>query len=92
MLYGAQIWGIQPRGQALPQSQLKALKGVQRKCLIWIVEVYKRTPIIALEKELIISPLDLYLDILTQQSAIKTQQDPIKSLISRIQDKIWQQS
>jgi len=92
MLYGAQIWGIQPRGQALPQSQLKALKGVQRKCLVRIAGAYKRTPTIALEKELAIPPLDLYLDTLTQQSAIKTQQDPIESSISRIQDKIWQQS
>ena len=89
MLYGAQIWGIQTNGDQLPQSQIKPLVGVQNKCLRRIAGAYQRTPITALEREIAIPPLKIYLDTIAQQRAIKTREHPIEQSTTALLQKIW---
>ena len=89
MLYGAQIWGIQTNGDQLPQSQIKPLVGVQNKCLQRITGAYQRTPITALEREIAIPPLKIYLDTIAQQRAIKTREHPIEQSTTALLQKIW---
>ena len=71
--YASGAWAIGERGQGLPTATLQPLVQLQAKCLRKIAGAYRRTNVIALEKDVDIPPLPLYLrsqaykHILTQQ-------------------------
>ena len=57
----APIWAIGDTGQGLSKTKLRPLEKLQNRCLRLVAGAYKRTPTAALEKELEIPPLPLYL-------------------------------
>jgi hypothetical protein len=89
LLYGAQEWSTRAAGKALPKGRIKPLEKIQNHCLRRITGGYKRTPRAALEKEAHVMPLDLYLDSITDQRAIKTQEDPVEGSIRQAAEAVW---
>ena len=61
--YRSQIWGFKEKGSELSKEVLKPLKLAQNRCLQYIIEAYKYTPIVALKREAGIPPLKLYIKI-----------------------------
>ena len=84
MLYGAQIWGIEPSGNLLAKSSLVPLVKLQNQCLHRITEAYKRTPRTVLECKAAVPPLDLYIDTVVMQRTVTVQSHPVEKNIHQI--------
>ena len=87
--YGAQIWATQPDGSTITPTKITPIQKVQNKCLRKILGTYKRTLVKALEKECEIPPLDLHIDSLALQWAIKVRDHPITEEIRKNTYKLW---
>ena len=89
MTYGAPIWATGNNGQGLPSEATKSMAVVQNKCLRKITGAYKRTETAAIEREVAVPPIDLYIRSLAVQRAAKTGAQPVSQEIARALDQVW---
>ena len=89
LLYGAQEWNIRPNGKALAAKIAAPLHKVQNDCLRKVTGAYKRTPRAALERETQTPPIDLYMEIIKGQRAIRARNHPVEAKIAQTANKIW---
>ena len=93
MLYGAQVWSVQgqeqEQGRTIPEGKIAGLQVVQNSCLRRVTGAYKRTPVVALERESGTPPVGLYIESVAMQRAVVTAQHPVtKEITSRLDD-VW---
>ncbi|KAF1982806.1 hypothetical protein K402DRAFT_319728, partial [Aulographum hederae CBS 113979] len=69
MTYGSQLWAIDADGERINQSAIQCLETVQNTCLRRIIGAYKRTPVAAIQREVAVPPLDLFLQLQATQRA-----------------------
>lgn len=62
MLYGSQIWGLRSDGGAVARSLIRPLVDAQTRSLRRVTGAYKRTPVAAIEREIAVPLLQLYID------------------------------
>jgi len=89
MLYGVQVWGVQESGNITNKTALKPLKKIQNQCLRRVMGAYKRTPTAILEREAQIMPIDLHIDLLALQRAVKIKNHPVTKEIDNATKGIW---
>ena len=63
MLYGAHEWGMRVDGGLIASAVTTPLVKVQNTCLRRITGGYKRTPRLALEREINTIPISLYIEV-----------------------------
>ncbi|KAF1983307.1 hypothetical protein K402DRAFT_320367, partial [Aulographum hederae CBS 113979] len=69
MTYGSQLWAIDADGERINQSVIQCLEIVQNTCLRRIIGAYTRTPVAAIQREVAVPPLDLFLQLQATQRA-----------------------
>jgi hypothetical protein len=89
MLYGSQIWGLRNDGGPAAASLLQPLAHTQAKSLRRIAGAYKRTPTAAIEREVAVPPINLYVDATALQRADSTSNHPVTKDITKAADAIW---
>jgi hypothetical protein len=89
MLYGVQVWGAGNSNATPGKSSVKALRNVQNKCLRRTLGAYKRTPIVAMEREAAIAPLDIQLAEISLERATKVARHPVTEAIQSAIKGIW---
>ena len=90
MTYGSQIWSINRTGNHIEPSKSAGLKAMQNRCLRKVIGAYKRAPVAAIERESGTPPVDLYIEALALQRAIKTADDPVTKRINETMAEIWE--
>ena len=73
----------------LARAKLSPLEKVQASCLRRITGRYKRALITALEREVRLSPLSLYVVATTNQRALRASDQPVEKDIRRVADEVW---
>jgi len=68
---------------------LYIIRRIQNQCLRRIAGAYKRTPTAAVERETAVPPLDLYIDTMAMQRAIKIEHHQVSMEIKERLDEIW---
>jgi Reverse transcriptase (RNA-dependent DNA polymerase)/Endonuclease-reverse transcriptase len=82
--YASQEWSMR-----IARAKLSPLEKVQTSCLRRITGGYKRTPVAALEREVRLPPLPLYVEATTSQRALRASDQPVEKDIRRVADEIW---
>jgi hypothetical protein len=90
MLYGIQAWGLNNRqGKVIRAPLKKQLKQLQRQCLKMVTGAYKRTPLIAMERDFCVQPIDLFIEQLILEWAGSVKKDQVENDIRKTLDLIW---
>ena len=76
-------------GTKAKKTILEPIKRLQNKCLRRITGGYKRKPTAALEREVSIAPLNLYVQATPLQRAVATAEDPVEEDIKDMVNSIW---
>jgi hypothetical protein len=89
MLHTAPAWEPQIKTNKQKNNKLRSLRNIQNKCLRKVTGGYERTPIVLLEKETAIPPLELYLQERSFQYMSRTKHHPIQKKTATITNEIW---
>ena len=87
--YGAQVWSRTETGKGAATALLQPLVLVQNKCLRKIAGAYKRTPIAALEREIAVLLLSLYINTLLKERALMISNYPAQTRTQEALNEIW---
>ncbi|KAF2466946.1 uncharacterized protein BDR25DRAFT_317187 [Lindgomyces ingoldianus] len=90
MTYGVQIWSINRSGNQTERSKTKELKVTQNRCLRKVTGAYRRALVAAIERESGTPPIDLYMEAVVMQRAVKTAQHPDAGHIDETMAKVWE--
>lgn len=89
MTYGSPVWSVKADGRGIKGTKTRALEEVQNKCLRRITGAYKRTPVAAIEREVAVPPLDLYIRSLSIQRAVKVADHKVTGEICTALNQVW---
>lgn len=76
-------------GKPLASTTTAPLAKVQNECLRRITGAYKRTPRAALEREVGVMLINLYMKITRYQQADRTKNHQVETQIARVADTVW---
>ena len=84
VIYSSQVWGIKEKSFQTQKKNLALLNLLQNNYLRHNTGGYKRYLRVALEREVTIAPLNLYIKVTAIQRAAKIANIPVKSDIKRV--------
>lgn len=90
LLYGAQEWATRDACDNPVKARLIPLEKVQLANLRRIAGGYKRTPRIAIEREMHVPPIDLYVKEVANRNAERTKDHPVERRIRDVADAVWE--